>query len=242
MCAVIYVCPTCSKTKPNTTTKTHSSRKISWNFSTLSCTKSCLKMFTIVLGKLPNILQYITVKTTGDKSSQNIWFGWDGNNSKPRRQDRLNPTCNNSNLGIATKSHYQRCLTSCFGGITTGSRNTLVFFLTLAKRKAVQWAIRKSFRSLSTHQNASALGNTDTLPINTCSPKRRCSGQYGHLADHYLLTKMPVRLAIRAPYRSLPTHQNASAVGNTDTLPITTYSPKSSLHFCKCISPVVHHM
>ena len=154
LCAVSYACPTCLKTKSNTTTKTHSSHKISRKFSTLSCSKSCLKMTTIVLGKLPNILQYITVKTTGDKNSQNIWFRWDGNNSKSRRNDRLNSTCNNSNLGTATKSHYQRCPTSCSGGITTGSRNTLVFFPTLAKRKPVQWAIRTPCRSLPAQQKA----------------------------------------------------------------------------------------
>jgi hypothetical protein len=62
LCAASYVCPTCLKTKSNTTTNTHSSHKISWNSSTLSCSKSCLKMTTIVLGKLPNILQSITVK------------------------------------------------------------------------------------------------------------------------------------------------------------------------------------
>jgi hypothetical protein len=62
---------------------------------------------------------------------------------------------NNSSLAIATESHYRRCLTSCFGGITTGSRNTpVVFFLTLAKRTSVQWAIRTPCRSLPAHQKS----------------------------------------------------------------------------------------
>jgi hypothetical protein len=153
LCAVSDVSPTCLKTKSNTT-KTHSSHKISRNFLTLSCSKSCLKMSTIVLGKLPNILKYITVKTTGDKSSQNMWFRRGGNNSKSRRQERLDSNYNNSKLGNATKSHYQRCLTSCYGGITNGFRNTLVFFLTLAQRKPVQWETGAPCRSLPAHQKA----------------------------------------------------------------------------------------
>jgi len=171
MCAVIYVCPTCLKTKSNTTTKTHSSHKISRNFSTLSRSKSCLKMFTIALGKLPNILQYITVKTTGDKSSQNIWFGWDGNKSKPRRQDRLNSTCNNSIWDLRQ--------------VTLSELPNQLFW------RYHNWLSQHTCRLFpySCHAKAGAVGNTDTLPINTCSPKSRISGQYGHLADHYLLTK-----------------------------------------------------
>jgi hypothetical protein len=166
LCAVSYVCPICLKTKSNTITNTHSSHKISWNFSTLSCSKSCLKMTTIVLGKLPNTLQSITVRTTGDKTSQNIWLRWDGNNSKSGRQDRLNWTYNNSNLGIATKSHYQRCLTSCLAVSQLALATHLPsFFLLLPSehRCSVQYG-RTPCRSLSTYQNASAVGNMDTLP------------------------------------------------------------------------------
>jgi hypothetical protein len=123
----------------------------------------------------------------------------------------------------------------------------------------VRWATRTPCRSIPAHQKAGAVGNKDTLPITIYSSKYQCGGQHGHLADQHLLTKKPVRWAIRTPCPSLSTHQNASAVGNTDTLPINTCSPKSRCsgqyghiadHYlltkklvalCKCISPVVHH-
>jgi hypothetical protein len=111
-----------------------------------------LKIFTTVLGKLSNILQYVTAKQLVIKVPK-----ISHSDEMDTIQNRVASTgliqYNNCGLGIATKSHYPRCLTSCSGSITTGSRNTPVFF------------------PYSCQAQVGAVGNTHNLPTTTCSPK-----------------------------------------------------------------------